>query len=367
MNKLVRWNRSDRMFLQCGFFALMVSGMTCAIVAQTESCVNEAPNPYQAVDHWVETPRPFASIGSVTVDSHDNVWIFDRCGDKGCSASHEKPIWEISPEGKVLKNIGADLFVFPHGITVDREGNVWAVDGNGKDVKGMQVTKLSPDGKVLLTLGKAGESGIGLDLFNKPTAVAIAPNGDTFVAEGHRTGLEGQPQDFGNSRIVKFDKNGKFLKTFGHLGTGDGELMGPHALAFDSRGRLFVADRANSRIVIYSQEGKVLDVWKQFSRPSGMFINHDKLYVSDDQSEEKNTSVEWYPAHPGCKRGIRVGSAVTGKVEYYFPNPSIPADVAKETRLIDATADVESIAADSQGTIYLGTARIKTVFKYVKK
>ncbi len=365
--ELKNHNRRDRLLPGFGCVVLFASGFALHSFAQMQPCVNDAPDPYQEVDLWAETPRPFASIGSVSVDSHDNVWIFDRCGDKGCAASHEAPIWELSPEGKVLKNFGADLFVFPHGITVDREGNVWAVDGNGKDGKGMQVTKLSPDGKVLLKLGKAGESGTGLDVFNKPTGVAIAPNGDIFVAEGHRTGAEGQPQDFGNSRIMKFNKSGKFLKTFGHLGSADGELMGPHALAFDSKGRLFVADRANSRIVIYSQNGKFLTAWTQFSRPSGLFINHDTLYVSDDQSEDKNTSVEWWPAHPDCKRGVRVGSAVTGKVEYYFPNPQLSPDVAKETRLYDGTADVESIAADSHGTIYLGTARIKTVFKYVKK
>jgi secreted PhoX family phosphatase len=335
--------------------------------AQLQPCVNDASNVYQVVNDWAQTPRPFAQVGSVYVDAKDDVWVFDRCGDKGCSGSNEAPIWELSPDGKVLKNFGAGLFVFPHGITVDREGNVWAVDGNSKDGKGMQITKLSPDGKVLMTLGKPGQGGTALDVFDKPTAVAIAPNGNIFVAEGHRTGAEGQPQNFGNSRIMKFDKNGKFIKTFGHLGSGDGELMGPHALAFDSQGRLFVADRANSRIEIFSQDGKFLTAWTQFSRPSGMFINHDVLYVSDDQSEDKTTSIEWWPAHPGCKRGVRVGSARTGKVEYYFPNPQVTPEVAQATRLLDGSADVESLAADSHGTIYLATVRIKTLYKYVKK
>jgi secreted PhoX family phosphatase len=345
---------------------LVVSSILMAAHAESHPCVNNAPDGgYHDVGDWAQTPRPLAGLGGIFVDSKDNVWLFDRCGNKGCANSNEAPIFEISPEGKVLKNIGAGLFVFPHGITVDSDGNVWAVDGNSsKDGRGMQVTKLSPDGTVLMKLGKAGQSGTGLDVFNKPTAVAIASNGDIFIAEGHRTGVEGQPQDFGNSRIVKFDKNGTFIKTFGHVGNGDGELMGPHSLAFDSQGRLFVADRANSRIVIYSQDGEVLANWTQFSRPSGIFINHDVLYVSDDQSEDKNTSVEWWPAHPGCKRGVRVGSAKTGKVKYYFPNPHLTPEVAKETQLFDGTADVEGLAADSHGNVYLATARIKTVFKY---
>ncbi len=267
----------------------------------------------------------------------------------------------------MLKNFGAGLFVSPHGITVDNDGNVWAVDGGARDGKGQTVTKLSPDGKVLMVLGKPGESGAGLDVFDKPNSVAIAPNGDIFVAEGHRTGAEGQPQSYGNSRIMKFDKNGKFIKTFGHLGTGEGEMMGPHAVAFDSKGRLFVADRANSRIEIFDQNGKYLTSWKQFGRPSGMFIKNDVLYVSDDQSEDKTTSIEWAPPNPGCKRGFRAGSTKTGKVEYYVPSPQLEQSLAQRLRLYDGSADAEGIAADSHGTIYAATVRVKTIYKYARQ
>src|SRR6185437_16190589 len=145
------------------------------------------------------------------------------------------------------------------------QGNVWVTDDQGKDGKGQQVIKFSPDGKVLMKLGKAGVAGSGLDEFNQPTDVLVAPNGDIFVSEGHSG-------SYGNSRIMKFDKNGKFLKTWGHKGTGPGEFMGPHTLAMDSRGRLFVGDRSNNRIEIFDQNGKFIAQWKQFGRPSGIFI-----------------------------------------------------------------------------------------------
>ena len=159
----------------------------------------------------------------------------------------------------------------------DADGNIWAIDGDARNGKGNQVFKFSPDGKLLMTLGKAGQGGTGNDVFDRPTGIAFAPNGDIFISEGHAP-------TFGNSRIVKFDKSGKFIKSFGRLGSGDGELKGPHVLAFDSQGRLFVADRSNSRVAIFDQDGKFIAAWKQFGRPSGIFIDkNDVLYVSDSE------------------------------------------------------------------------------------
>jgi streptogramin lyase len=283
----------------------------------------------------------------VFVDAKDNVWVFDRCGDSGCAGSNVAPIWQLSPDGKVMKNFGAG-FVFPHAVVPDKDGNVWVVDGNTKDGKGNQVTKFSPDGKVLMTLGKAGQGGKGLDVFDQPTSVAIAPNGDIFISEGHAP-------SFGNSRIMKFDKSGNFIATFGHLGSGDGEFKGPHVLAFDSQGRLFVADRSNSRVAIFDRNGKFLTAWKQFGRPSGIWIDkNDVLYVADSESEDapgKDTH------NPGCKRGVRVGSVKTGKVDYYVPPPPVSNP---------AFPPPEGVAADSHGTIYLAAVQAKSVYKYVK-
>src|SRR5262249_54013112 len=163
-------------------------------------------------------------------------------------------------------------------IHVDREGNVWITDGTGREGKGHQVFKFSPEGRLLLTLGKPGVTGTGPDVFNAPSAVLVAPNGDIFVGDGHRGAT--------HARIVQFSQDGKFIKRWGRKGSGPGELDIPHALAMDSQGRLFVGDRNNNRISIFDQEGNFLDAWKQFSRPSGVFIDkNDVIYVADSESE----------------------------------------------------------------------------------
>lgn len=330
---------------------LVVASLSCAALcrAQTSACVNDAPNPYRLVTDWAHLPRPWASTNNVFVDAQDRVWVFDRCEDKGCVGSQMSPIWEVSGDGNVIRNFGAGMFVFPHQVVTDKSGNIWVVDNQGNNGKGMQVSKLSPDGKVLMTLGKAGQGGADLDVFERPNSVAIAPNGDIFVAEGHAPG-------FGNSRIMKFSADGKFIKTFGHLGSGDGELKGPHVLAFDSAGRLFVADRSNNRVVIFDQDGKFIAAWKQFGRPSGIWIDkNDLLYAADSQSEDapgQDTN------NPGCKRGIRIGSAKTGKVEYLIPPPPVTSA---------AIPPPEGVAVDSHGTIYAAGMEAKTVYKFVKK
>ena len=331
--------------------AVALLGFTClgdAATAQTSPCVNDAPNPYRLVNDWTHMPRAWAPTNNVFVDAKDNIWVMDRCGDKGCLTSANAPIWELSMDGKVLNNFGAGIFAFPHTVKPDAQGNIWAIDGDAREGKGNQVMKFSPDGKLLLTLGKAGQSGKGTDVFDRPTGIAFAPNGNVFISEGHAPG-------FGNSRIMKFDSNGKFIKAFGHLGSGEGELKGPHVLAFDSQGRLFVADRSNSRVAIFDQDGRFLAAWKQFGRPSGIFIDrNDVLYVSDSESEDapgKDTN------NPGCKRGIRVGSARTGKVDFYIPPPPV-----SDPKL----PPPEGVSADSHGNIFAAAVAAKAVYKYVR-
>jgi sugar lactone lactonase YvrE len=239
--------------------------------------------------------------------------------------------------------------VFPHALHIDKDGNIWVTDGQGKDGKGHQVTKFSPDGKVLMTLGKAGVAGDGPETFNQPSALAIAANGDLFVADGHGGNS--------NARIVKFTKDGKFIKTWGKKGTAPGDFDTPHCLAFDSKGRLFVGDRGNDRIQIFDQDGKFLDQWKQFSRPSGIHIDkNDVIYVSDSESRER----DGYGHHPGWKRGIRVGSAKDGTVTAFIPDPYTDTENA-------ATSGAEGIGVDATGNIYGAEVREKDVKKYVKK
>jgi sugar lactone lactonase YvrE len=288
------------------------------------------------------------STSAVEIDRDGHIWVAERCGANSCAGSDLAPILQFDRSGKVLRSWGAGMFIFPHGIAIDREGAIWITDGQGQNGKGHQVFKFNPDGKVLMTLGKAGVAGDGPDTFNQPDDVAIAPNGDIFVSDGHSVGM-------GNARVVKFSKDGKFIKQWGKHGSGPGEFEVPHALAFDSQGRLLVGDRANNRIQIFDQDGKFLEEWKQFSRPSGIYIDaRDIIYVTDSESTDR----AGYGNHPGWKRGIRIGSAKDGTVTAFIPDPSPGSG---------ATSAAEGVAADQDGNVYGAEVGPKDVKKYVKK
>jgi sugar lactone lactonase YvrE len=301
-------------------------------------------NPYKPVENWAQLPagRVWGSTSAVDVDPKGNIWVADRCTQNSCAGRSEEPIMQFDPSGKMLRSFGANMFIFPHGFDVDHEGNVWITDARGQDGKGHQVFKFSPAGKLLLTLGKAGVAGDGPDTFNQPSDVVVAPNGDIFVADGHDTNS--------NARIVKFSKDGKFIKTWGKRGSAPGDFDTPHAIALDSKGRLFVGDRANNRIQIFDQEGKFLEEWKQFSRPSGIHIDrNDVIYVADSESNTKR--------NPGWKRGIYVGSARDGKVTAFIPDPEPAPDKS-------ATSGAEGVAADLKGNVYGAEVGPKMLRKY---
>jgi len=309
---------------------------------------NAAPNPYRTVEGWAKMPegRTWGATSAVDVARDGrSIWVAERCGANTCAGSTLPAVLLFDESGRLQKSFAAGVFVFPHGIHVDRGGNVWVTDARGRDGKGHQVFKFSADGKLLLTLGKAGVTGEGPDVFNQPSDVAVAANGDVFVADGH--------DENSNARIVKFTKDGRFIKTWGKRGTAAGEFDTPHALAFDSRGRLFVADRGNNRIQIFDQEGKFLEEWKQFSRPSGIYIDkHDVIYVADSESNRKT--------NPGGKRGIRVGSAKDGKVTAFIPDPEPDPEKV-------VTSGSEGVAADAQGNVYGAEVGPRALKKYVKK
>jgi len=314
---------------------------------KTAEPTNTLPDPYRTISDWAKLPegRPWGSTAGVSVDRNGNIWVAERCGANTCAGSKLDPILEFSPSGKFLTSFGSGIFVFPHGITADKDGNVWVTDGQGAEGKGHQVFKFSPTGKILITLGKPGVAGDGPDTFNMPSAVAVAPNGDIFVADGHGGNS--------NARIVKFSKDGKFLMTWGKKGLAAGEFNIPHALAFDSRGRLFVGDRGNNRIQIFDQQGHFIDQWSQFSRPSGLFIDkNDVLYVADSESG----SVA--PDHGAWRRGIRVGSAKSGSLTAFIPDPNTDPNYK-------GTSAAEGVAADGKGIIYGAEVGPKDLKKYI--
>src|SRR5258706_87653 len=155
--------------------------------AQDDAARNSQPNPYRTIENWAKLPegRPWGSTAGVDVDRHGNIWVAERCGANTCAGSNLPPILEFDPSGKLLQSFGGGMFLFPHGLTVDKDGNIWVTDGQGATGKGQQVFKFSPNGKVLMTLGKAGVAGDAPDTFNMPSAVAIGSNGDIFIADGH--------------------------------------------------------------------------------------------------------------------------------------------------------------------------------------
>ena len=295
------------------------------------------PNPYRVADHWAQLPSgvQWGGVISVDPDAKGNIWVFHRS---------DPTILKFDPSGKIVASFGTGMFVQAHGMTVDRDGNVWVTDAQNKDGKGQQVFKLSSEGKVLMTLGKAGVAGEGPDTFSGPADVAIAANGDIFVADGHAA--------MANGRIVKFSKDGKFIKAWGKTGSGPGEFNVPHSIAIDSRSRIFVADRSNSRLQIFDQNGTFIDQWKQFGRPSGVYIDrNDTIYVADSQSNATQ--------NPGFTRGVRIGSAKDGKVTAFIPDNKPDADK-------NNNAGAEGVAADANGNIYVGDVTGMELRKYVR-
>jgi DNA-binding beta-propeller fold protein YncE len=329
---------------------------------------NDLPNPYGPGVDWGQLPpgRKWGSTASVTTAPDGTIWVADRCGAFGaggttCGGANTSvnPIFQFDTSGRLLKQFGAGLFVSPHKLTIDKDGFLWMAD-NGSH----QVFKLDQNGKVLLTLGKKGIAGPGVDEFDAPTEVAVAPNGDIFISDGHTGGGLG----IGNARIVKFDKTGKFLKTWGRKGMGPGEFDVVHTLAFDSRGRLFVGDRQNNRIQIFDQDGKFIAQWFQFGRPSGLYIDKktDTLYVADSESRDGRTNTglnalasSAYGYNAGTQRGIRIGSARDGSVKAFIPDPC-PYPYAGTSSL------AEGVTVDADGNVY-GADFLMNVRKFVRK
>jgi hypothetical protein len=333
----------------------------------------ELPNPYRLAEGWLTLPTSmnggrWGEVIRVHVARNGNVWVFHRCfnvvppGSAVCINRGEAnpPILEFDPSGRLLKSFGAGLFAYPHGFTVDDDGNIWTTDVNDAEtvlgmsarnadgvVMGQEVLKMNADGKILMVLGKEGVAGNGPDTFDRPTGVAIAPNGDIFVADGHR------PNKFGTSRIVKFAKDGRFIKTWGHKGAAPGDFDEPHDIFLGgSQNRIYVADRRNSRIQVFDQDGNLIAAWRQFGQPSSVFVGKDDtIYVGASFPDPA--------AKKGELRGIVIGNAKDGSLKAFIPDPA-------DLDTVERGTSASGIAADDMGNVYAADVGAHNLRKYIK-
>jgi DNA-binding beta-propeller fold protein YncE len=329
--------------------------------------VNSGANPYRVIRDWARLEaegRPWGGSNGVAIDRDGrSVWATDRCSPgttPGCLGTKANPVHHFDESGKEIKSFGGGMFVWPHGIHVDPDGNVWVTDARapsaedlkkfpGEENKGSVVIKFSPEGKVLMTLGKPGVRGNPPDALTDPTDVVTdARTGDVYVAESHTDVSDPNLV----ARISVFDRSGKFLRVIGKTGSGPGEFRTPHALEFDSQGRLIVADRHNHRIQILSKDGKFIAEYDDFGRTSGLAIDrNDAIYTADSESTERT--------HPGWQRGIRIGNLKDGKVTVFVPPHTTPNSTDG--------AMGEGIAIDAAGNVYTAEAQLRGVTKYVKQ
>lgn len=364
--------------------AAAIAGSAVAIGAtQATAPTNDAPNPYTTVEGWAKMPagRTWGSTSAVDIARDGrSIWVAERCAANSCwdraagAASPLDIVLLFDPNGMLVRSFGAGMFVFPHGIHVDRDGNVWVTDGQDNlprpargapadaplpappsKIIGHQVYKFSPDGKLLLALGQAGGDRPAQNddpmSFYQPNDVTTDADGNIYVAEGHSSGATA------HAKVSKFDRTGKFIKAWGTFGKGPMQFDQPHGLAWDSQGRLFVADRGNNRIQIFDRDGNLLDIgWEQYSRLSGIWIDrNDMLYGADSESG----SVE--PSRKDWKRGIRVGSVKegkNGKIHAFIPDPSTATS---------GTLAAEGVATDADGVIYGAEVGPRALKRYVKR
>jgi DNA-binding beta-propeller fold protein YncE len=244
---------------------------------------------YRVVADFPQLPGGVRLMGvsGVAIDSKGDVFIFHR------GVGNADPILVFEPSGKFMRSFGKGLFKSAHGLRIDAQDNLWTTD-NADHI----VIKLDHNGKVLMTLGERGVSGEDDKHFNKPTDVAIADNGDFFVSDG-----------YGNSRVVKFDKDGKYLMAWGKKGKGEGEFNLPHAVRIDSKGLLYVADRENDRVQVFDQQGKFQRQFGGFA-PFGLFLTKiDELFVADGRANRAlRMTAEGKVLETWGKRGPEAGN-----------------------------------------------------------
>jgi DNA-binding beta-propeller fold protein YncE len=344
--------------------------LTCTLLlAGTQIAAQDAGNPITGegipnpapvvIANWGDLPagREWGSTAGIDIDPNDgHIWAYERCGASAfgggvpvnCDNNPVDPIFKFDRNtGEILANFGGGIMVTPHGIHVDADGNVWVTDfvGNEEGTKGHQVHKFSPDGELLMSLGTPGQAGSGPNQFNQPNDVITGPDGSIYVSDGHggQGMITNQAMEEGRAagataRVIKFAPDGTRIKEWGTIGVRHGEFRTPHALAFDSMGRLWVADRGNHRIEIFDQDGNYLESRYAYGRISGLFITADDVvYAIDSESSPTN--------HPNWMNGVRIGPVDEDRITGFIP------PFERESRVYQGTAG-EGVAVDADGNVY---------------
>jgi DNA-binding beta-propeller fold protein YncE len=360
--------------LMVGAFAMAMFGAQLHAQQPAIGKPTDLPNPYRLVEGWPTLPQSmnggrWGEVIRVHVAGDGTIWVFHRCfntvppGHATCINRGEAnpPILQFDASGKLLKSFGAGMFAYPHAFTIDGDGNLWVSDVNDQEtvlgmstrnkdgvMLGQEVLKLSPDGKVLMMLGKMGVAGNGPDTFDRPTGVAIAPNGDIFVTDGH------QPNTFGNARVMKFNKDGQFIKAWGRLGPAPGDFSEPHDIHIGgSQQRVYVADRKNSRIQVFDQDGKFILEWKQFGKPNSVFVGKDDtIYVGASFRNPGANKLDEL-------RGIIIGDARNGSLKAFILDPS-------DLNQVEWGTSASGIAADDEGSVFAADVGTHNLRKYAK-
>lgn len=281
---------------------------------------------YEVDAKWPARPAEFTwgAVPGIAVDAKDNVYVFTRS---------KPPVQVYSAEGKYLRGWGEKSIARAHHIRIDHKGNVWT-----SDIDDHVVQKYTPEGELLMTLGVKGKAGRDDKHFNKPTDMAITPEGDIFISDG-----------YGNSRVVHFDKSGKFINAWGELGPLPGQFDTPHSIAVDAKGILYVADRNNARIQLFDQKGKFLAEWKNLIIPWGLYVTpKNEIWAcgsSPMQWRKQDTSL-------GCppKDQIFIKFTPDGRILQLFTVPKGLDGLERPGEL----NWVHAMAIDSRGNLYAG-------------
>jgi len=269
---------------------------------------------YRVVPHWAKIPSDLTlgPVSAVATDAADRVFVCHRA---------KRPVLVFDRDGTFLRSWGDEHLKTPHGLRIDREGHVWLTD-----IGHHQVMKFDANGKLLLSLGRQGQAGKAPDQFDRPTDVAFTPSGDFYVSDG-----------YGNTRVLKFSKDGKLLKQWGTPGTGPGEFNLPHSICVDAKGRVIVGDRENNRIQVFDADGKFLTQWTAGGAPFGMFLAGDRIFVADGRAN-------WVTAIDFNGKSLgRFGEPGTGQGQFKLPH---------------------MLCVDSKGAVYVAEVDNKRIQKF---